>query len=137
MNNLKITLLIAALITAGNVSTVKVMANEQAVSTHRLSEVNCQTPLSFHNNTYIKDTIWLYEGCVLYFDRVNSFPVIIVNIDTKTSTFLESRKAAQPFEISEDGRYLVFCADGENLRCINDILIIDYPCNNPEEIILL
>ena len=102
----------------------------QAVMIEQLSQQN-------DGYLYLKDVIWLDEGCVIDLSRIESFPVIILNYDEKTSVAFESKGKQDSYEIPTTGRYMVFSIVNGELRCINDALAIEYPDAPHSEVILL
>ena len=99
-----------------------IINSQRAVSSAPLGKVY------FYSEPYIKDTLSLYEGCVIDFSGMTSFPVFILNITTKESVAIESMPVSKSYEIEKDGNYMVLCIENGSLVCINDTLTIDYPC---------
>lgn len=99
-----------------------IIHSQRAVSSAPLGRVY------FYAEPYIKDTLSLYEGCVIDFSGMTSFPVFILNITTKESVAIESMPVSKSYEIEKDGNYMVLCIENGSLVCINDTLTIDYPC---------
>lgn len=102
----------------------------QAVTIEQLSQQN-------DGSLYLNDVIWLDEGCIIDLTRIESFPVIILNYDEKTSVAFEMKGKQTSYEIPTTGRYIFFSIVNGALKCINDDLAIEYPDAPHSEVILL
>ena len=107
--------------------------DEKAVRAETVEQVN----LSDDGSLYINDIIWLDEGCFIDLTRIESYPVIILNYDEKTSVVLENKGKQSSYEIPTTGRYMVFSVENGELKLINDNLAIEYPDAPQSEFILL
>lgn len=107
--------------------------DEKAVRAETVEQVN----LPDDGALYLEDIIWLEEECLIDLTRTESFPVIILNYDEKTSVVLENKGKQSSYEIPTTGRYMVFSLENGALKCINDSLAIEYPDAPHSEFILL
>ncbi len=107
--------------------------DERAVRAETVEQVN----LLDDGALYLKDIIWLDEGCVIDLTRIASFPVIILNYDEKSSVAFERKEGQTSYEIPTTGRYMFFSVVNGELKCINDDLAIEYPDAPHSEFILL